>query len=163
MSDLKLSLHGNLGNFENPRRFAKPEGLIGDSSLVLKLYNMYSQHGKNPVEESKEFLKEKIKRGEIEALSGLGFAILSKDMLNINRWDWRYPIVVKNEIWEYDPKIGLLGTIERVNINETGPYCVWELGIVNHEKNAWLKYLDSKMMEEDKIRYINDFIEGDLK
>jgi len=160
---IKLFMHGELGGFENPRRFVKPEGLIKDSHLILKLYNMYSQNEQNPVDESKRFLLEKMEYGEIETLSGIGFAILSKDMLNINRWDRDCPIVIKNDLWSYEPKKGLLKSIEKCDVNKIGPYCIWELGIVNHEKNSWMKYLNSKMKREDELEYLKSVIEGDLK
>ncbi len=52
-------------------------------------------------------------------------------MLNVARWDTEYPIVVKNQIYGFEGSINSAGPLD---INNVGSFCVWELGIVGHEK-----------------------------
>lgn len=39
-------------------------------------------------------------------------------------------------------------------------YCVWELGIVWHERGAWMRYLLSERNVDAKLSYINDRFSG---
>ncbi|MBI2546974.1 MAG: hypothetical protein HYW23_00830 [Candidatus Aenigmarchaeota archaeon] len=144
-------------------------GLVTAPSLVLKLYDMYVDgtppHDIAFIRQSKEFLKKEIRQGKIEPYLGLGFVILSEDMLNVARWDTKYPVVIKNQIYGYGQ--GLLGapdldTAKPLDIRSEGAFCIWELGIVNHEKNAWKRYLKSKRSEADKMQYLDSVIEGPL-
>lgn len=41
-----------------------------------------------------------------------------------------------------------------------GTFCVWELGIVNHEKDAWKRFLLSERSQEDREAYLNDLYYG---
>ena len=154
----------NIGNipieYKHKEREVEPIGLIKEPSLILKLYNMYimdkpiSSRGQL-LNESREFLIEEVRRGRIDPLIGLGFSILSEDMLNVARWDAECPIVLKNQIYGY--KNGDLGTAELLDIRDVGSFCIWELGIVNHERSSWKKYLESERKDVDKRQYVNSF------
>jgi hypothetical protein len=41
-----------------------------------------------------------------------------------------------------------------------GTFCVWELGVVWHEKQAWVRFLNSSRGEADLQRYLDDRYEG---
>jgi len=41
-----------------------------------------------------------------------------------------------------------------------GTFCVWELGPIWHERNAWVRFLSSKRDEQAKLAYINDRFSG---
>ncbi len=43
-----------------------------------------------------------------------------------------------------------------------GTFCVWELGVVWHEQQAWKRFLTSKRATEDVTRYLNDRFEGSV-
>ncbi|MBU3906935.1 MAG: hypothetical protein KKA64_01660 [Nanoarchaeota archaeon] len=160
--------YGLIGNiredYQHEPRIIAPMGLVVNPQLVLKTYSMM-KHGTENVEsfiEVKNFLDEEIQKGNITPLIGLGFAILSEDMLNVARWDVEYPIVIKNQIYgyKYEQEGDLSKTAERLDINNVGAFCVWELGIVNHEKEAWKRFLSSSRMEENKKKYLEDVING---
>lgn len=147
---------GNLEDYKHEPRIVKPEGLI------LKIYNMAKKVGdkKNLVKESKIFLESEINEKRIKPLVGLGFAILSKDMLNVCRWDKKIPILLKNQLYYFEERDIYKSKI--LDIGKAGPFCIWELGIVAHEKEVWKKYLESMKSEEDKVKYLESIIEGDL-
>jgi len=131
-------------------------GLVTDPSLVLKLYSMHDVE--KPLEDilvddSKEFLKNEIQIRRINPYLGLGFAILSKDMFNVARWDTTYPIVLQNQLYSFDN--GDLSSAKLLDIREIGTFCIWELSIVNHEKEAWFNFLISLRREQDKKDYLN--------
>ena len=159
----------NVGNinhiFKNPVRRVKPIGFLTTPKLVLKQYDMYTEKSSSmsAINSMDRFLLNEIDNNKLDPKLGLGFVILSKDMLNVARWDNKYPIVAFNNLYEFPEK-------ERNNMNPTplsvdnsGGYCVWELGIVNHERKAWMKYLNSKRTDKDKLKYLNDFLEGRIK
>ncbi len=163
----------NIGNlaYEHEPKKVMPAGLITSPSLVLKLYDLFTEQTKpNPIEETKTFLKKEILEKKINPLTGMGFAILSKDILNVARWDTKYPIVLKNQIYGY----GFNNSDEMDNrnytpidyfdldINKEGCFCIWELGIVNHEMKAWKAFLKSSRTESDKREYLESKIAGKL-
>jgi len=123
--------------------------------------------------------KYKKERAEIDksyipfsASNGMGFAILAKDTLNIAAWDKKNPIIIKNKLYTYDEsKVTsfygensgrFFNNLKSLDISEEGPFCVWELGIVAHERNAWMEYLQSNKTDADKEKYLTDVIEGEL-
>jgi len=154
----------NIGNvdYRHIPRIAKPIGLVKTPELVLKMYEMIKQStifgyfGKDYITETALFLESQAEKGKIENLSGLGFTILSEDMLNVAVWDKDYPIVLKNQIYGFKE----FGSFKPLNLKKTGSFCIWELGIVNYERNLWKKYLQSERKEADKRKYLNSRIEG---
>jgi hypothetical protein len=155
----------HLGNmpegFEHEQREIQPVGLIVEPQLVMKLYQMFAA-GKplDPgyMSECKGFIKEQVRSGNVEPYIGLGFAKLGKEIINVARWDDELPIELKNQVFRV--RDGNLSTAEEVDIREVGAFCLWELGFVNHEKEAWKRYLVSQQTEADKTRYLEDFMEG---
>jgi len=41
-----------------------------------------------------------------------------------------------------------------------GTFCVWELGVVWHERHAWVRFLSSNRDEAAKRAYLNDRFSG---
>ncbi len=39
-------------------------------------------------------------------------------------------------------------------------FCVWEMGPVCHEQQAWVRYLLSERNEDAKVAYVNDRFSG---
>ncbi|MDP3990370.1 MAG: hypothetical protein Q8Q01_04145 [archaeon] len=134
------------------------DGLVTDPSLVLKQYQIYDSVplDSSLVKDSKKFLKGEISAGRINPYLGLGFAILSKDMFNVARWDTTHPIVLQNQIYSFNN--GDLGNAHLLDIREIGTFCIWELGIVNHEREAWFDYLVSLRREQDKKNYLDSVV-----
>ena len=164
---------GNLGDYKLIPQKVQYAGLITTLSLVMKLYQMTpkTDFQLDRIPATKSFLEEEIKKGEITPLTGIGFAIQSKDMLNVVRWDHEYPIVMKNSIYSFEDltseelsqkKQALFDTAKRVSVDQTGPFCIWEETIVAHERNAWKIYLNSQRLEEDKKAYFRSIIKGFL-
>jgi len=149
------------GYLHQPRA-VEPAGVLAASGLTLKVYDMFIP-GKpgNPVNEASAFLEQECVSGRLPPLSGLGFTIVSKDMINVVRWDGRCPIVMNNQIYEYDSK-NLIETAKKLDVNECGSFCIWEAGIVNFEKDAWTDYLASRRTEEDEKEYLHSFLRGSL-
>ena len=143
------------------QKIVKSLGWFICPELILKSYSIAEKkHPDNrKVQQTFKLLEDKIREKEIAPLIGLGFAILSEEMLNVAIWDNQYPIVLKNKIYalkEGQDKGKILSP------DDIGSFCIWELGIVDHEKDAWKKYLTSTREGKDKINYLTDFFKGRL-
>lgn len=155
----------NIGNireeYEHKQRTARIRGIVETPRLCLKVYSMAKDL--HPTEKTMrktyQLLKEHIDKGKISPLIGLGFAILSEDILNVARWDDEYPIVLKNQLYGFDRSIK---SAKPLDITDVGTFCIWELGIVNHEKEAWKKFLESTRRWFHKKEYLENFIQGKL-
>ena len=153
---------GNLReNYKHQSRTVRSRGLVTTPSLFLKLYSMAKDaHPTNKtISDATRLLEREVAEGKIDPLTGLGFAILSEGMLNVARWDKEYPIVVKNQIYGFE---GSINSAKPLDIMDVGSFCIWELGIVAHEKEAWKRFLDSERGKNEKCGYLSDFIEGNL-
>ena len=93
----------------------------------------------------------------------LGFAILHRcgqDFYFLLVSTWRN----QNEVWESvyakdgakDPQFKPF----TYQSSHRGTFCVWELGIVCHEKQAWIRFLNSPRGASDVQRYLDDRFEG---
>ena len=163
MKGIDYNQIGNLKKeYVHEPRIVRNQSLVATPFLVLKLYLMAGDKYSVPdfVRDAEKLLERKIEEGEITPLTGLGFAILSDDMLNVARWDTKYPIVVRNQIYGFEE--GNVNSSQLLDIDEVGSFCVWELGIVNHEKEAWKRFLTSQKKESDKRKYLQDIIMGEL-
>lgn len=163
----KIDDIGNVKDVDNRERIASPftHELIVTPTLILKGYKMiaHSDDALGVDYAVPEFVGRKLTEKEIDPRSGLGFVILSKEILNITRWDDKCPLVLINDVYEFDREDESLSKTRKVDIRDVGSYCVWELGIVNHERLAWMKYLDSKKTTKDKLDYLEDTIRGELR
>jgi hypothetical protein len=114
--------------------------------------------------ESRERIRSDIEEKRIDFGSTMGFVILhiagsnsGVGMLIVNTWR------NCNEIWETVylkdlPQDGPYGVYERSGHLPT--YCVWELGIVWHERNAFARYLLSARDAAAASAYFADRYSG---
>jgi hypothetical protein len=167
---IDLSKVGNFQDYKHEPRVVRPLGLIVTPSidLVLKFYHMtkkerdYSIQANTTISEASRFILNEVREGRLEPLSGLGFAILSEDMLNIDRWDDDdvLPYVLKGDLYGFSQPG--FSKPKKLDIRKFGAFCGWELGIVAHETKAWMKYLASERTEADKQKYLEDKISRKL-
>jgi hypothetical protein len=161
----------HLANFGNvvPQGYAYYEKLITpgeDLSLpraYLKWYNLRpldTEISQEQIAESRAFLEAEVERLKLEG--DLGFVILHRAgaALLLLLTTWRNT----NEMWEvvYAKDAAQVGRYQPVmpDSGHRGAYCVWELGVVWHERNAWVRFLSSKRDEEAKLAYINNRFSG---
>jgi hypothetical protein len=58
------------------------------------------------------------------------------------------------------PHLERLGNVVPDETIHRGTFCVWELGAVWHERQAWVRFLSSQRDEAAKLAYINDRFSG---
>lgn len=149
-------------NYVHRDKFATPrEGItVGDSRL--KWSNVAAPETPVPVEIealARNFLRDAGTSGD------LGFVILHRCgesfyFLLVSTWR------NENELWEtvYAKASAVEAGFRLFTFDSShrGTFCVWELGVVWHEQQAWKSFLLSKRGPEDVALYLNDLHEGSV-
>jgi hypothetical protein len=149
-------------NYVHRDKFASPREGIAAGETRLKWSNVAPLEAPVPMEIEKlarDYLK------DVRVAGDLGFVILHRCgeafyFLLVSTWR------NENELWE--------SVYAKANANQPnfkpftfetshrGTFCVWELGVVWHEKQAWTRFLKSKRATEDVTYYLNDRFEGSV-
>lgn len=142
-----------------------PGDLLSVPGASLKWYELYPQKTgitqKQKIE-ARAFLQAEVKTGRLKFDGELGFVILHRagDYLLLILTTWRNT----NEMWEsiYLKNINHPGSYSSLKFQKDhrGTYCVWELGIVWHERNAWVRFIESARDTVAKEAYLLDSFSG---
>ena len=145
-----------------PSKYAYPKGIFTVGKTRFKWYNL----AKDPAEVSSQDIhhaKVCIENAQehFQNIDDLGFVIMHRCGENylLLVCTWRS----ENELWESVYYNGS-GNFEVWDRNKTHlpTYCVWEMGIVYHESQAWKKHLGTARYESHKVEYLNNFFEGEV-
>ena len=129
----------------------------------LKWYDIYRPEtpiARELVRESREFVTAEVERLRLN--DELGFVLLHacRPALLLMLMTWRNT----NELWEsaYAKDLSQSGGFAPIPYEtiHRGTYCVWELGPVWHERNAWMRFLTSPFDEAAKRAYVADRFSG---
>ncbi len=139
----------------------------------LKLYTLMPRDEHDLSDSALEVLAEsivnEISSKRIDPLEGLGFAIVSPEIVNVNFWGGNYPSLLHPNIYTFDNKdlddavVGIKKPsfeLHRASVGQIGAYCCWEGVVVGHESRAWIDFLASSREEFDRERYLDNFFEG---
>jgi hypothetical protein len=142
----------------------KPELALG--AARLKWYQLAKEA--TPVEPAtdrlaRDYLEAEFKAGRLALDGELGFVVLHRcgtDFYFLLVSTWRN----SNELWEsvlYKDG-GRMRTFDRFEFqgHHRGTFCVWELGAVWHEQQAWSRYLSSARDEAARATYLADLHSG---
>lgn len=114
--------------------------------------------------DARAFLRAEVEGGRLEIAGELGFAIhhlCGGGYVFLIAGTWRNV----NELWEtvYLGNVDMGAPLTPV---QQGPHleviCVWELGAVLHEQQAWTRYLYSAHDEDAKQAYVADQFTGEV-
>jgi hypothetical protein len=143
-------------------KFIQPKQRLSIGGRRLKWYDIATPEAGTPPAihlMARGFLE---KQGGLDQLGDLGFVILHRcgeDFYFLIVCSWRG----NNEIWE---------TVFAKDKDDAGfrdwsrpgphlpTFCVWEMGVVAHESQAWIRYLRSKRDEAAIQTWLSDQIEG---
>ena len=172
MSDV-YSVEGipDLGAFGNvvPEEYAYTEKLVTPQqdlrlpNAYLKWYDIHPPEveiTQEQLAESRAFVAAAAQR--LKFANELGFVLLHRagPVLLLLLTTWRNT----NELWEsvYVKDVARPGGYQLLEFETShrGTFCVWELGVVWHERHAWVRFLSSKRDEEAKLAYLNDRFSG---
>jgi hypothetical protein len=110
-------------------------------------------------DEARAFLRAETEAGRLEISGELGFAILhlcGESFYFLIVCTWRNV----NEMWESVYTNDGSGFTPVVQGPHLEVICVWELGVVRHEQQAWTRYLYSARDERAKLAYLHDRLTG---
>ena len=112
--------------------------------------------------EAREFLLAEVESGRFAQRGELGFALLHDcgDVVFLLVSTWRN----SNELWETiyvkQPDNGNgFGPLEVAGLHKPD-FCVWEMGAVAHESQAWIRYLGSARDARARETYFFDMYSG---
>ena len=145
-----------------PSKYAVHKGLFTVGNTRFKWYDLAT----DPTEISQQDIRNAQRcienAGEnFQDIQDLGFVIMHRCGQNylLLVCTWRN----ENELWEsvyYDGS----GKFEIWDRNKTHlpTYCVWEMGIVYHESQAWKRFLGTERNEKSRQDYLHVFFEGEV-
>ena len=138
----------------------QPSLMLGDA--LLKWYDIAPEHEPVPLAIralARRGLRDASKSGTLGIEEGLGFVILHRcgaDFYFLLVSTWRN----ENELWETlwakcGPADVFFHPWESAGTHRP-TFCVWELGAVAHEREAWTHFLTSARDEAAKRAYLRD-------
>jgi hypothetical protein len=142
-----------------PRTTEPGEPLVGRGS-VFKWYRVFP--AVDPVPEvldagTRTFVLSVLERGAINPAYGMGFVVLHHstefDFLFICSWRGH------QELWDslFYREAGESGAWTSTPQGEISPVCcVWEMAPIWHERNAWIRYLESARTRTDREAWLAD-------
>jgi hypothetical protein len=143
-----------------------PAPTITLDGAVLKWYDVAPADAPVPLAIralARRNLRDASKSGELGLSSDLGFVILHRcgeSFYFLLATTWRN----ENELWEtvWAKAGGLEPSFNPWPIEGTHrpTFCVWELGAVGHEQQAWSRYLRSARDDAAQREYVRDSYEG---
>lgn len=147
-------------------KFSLPSQNIVIGNSTLKWFNLAKEDEPVPVEIqtlARNFLHNENNTGNVQKLGDLGFVILHRcgaDFYFLLASSWKN----ENELWESVYAKQNNGQSDFAVFQMEGvhraTFCVWELEIVWHEKQAWRQYLLSQRDEAATVEYLNDCYRG---
>jgi hypothetical protein len=160
-----LEQAGHEPAYVHDAKLARPEPSIMLGESVLKWYDIAPDDEPVPLAIralARRCLRDAVKTGELTAEGELGFVILHRCgdafyFLLVSTWR------NENELWEtvwakdVDDALFRPFTIEGTH---RPTFCVWELGAVAHERDAWTRFLRSPRDAGARREYLRDCYVG---
>ena len=170
MLEMHLTDLANMGNvvpegYSYYEKMTTPGEDLSLPNAYLKWYNIYPTDDPvtpEQVSETRAFLQREAASGALKLENELGFVLLHRAgaVLLLLLVTWRNT----NEMWEsvYFKEAAASDSYTQVLFdgNHKATYCVWELGPIWHERNAWMRFLAAPRDNAAKLTYINDRFSG---
>jgi hypothetical protein len=159
--------HGVDAGYRHVPKHARPASSVGLGDALLKWYDVASDDDPVPHEVqalARRALDDAVNVGSLQLGDELGFVILHRcgtagfHFLLVGTWR------SENELWETvwakhdDADPGFHPWVVEEGHRPT--FCVWELGVVAHERLAWAEYLCSARDAAARRVYAGDVYEG---
>jgi hypothetical protein len=139
---------------------AEPSLALGES--VLKWYDVAPDEAPVPLAVralARRSLRDAWRDGELGTLGDLGFVLLHRcgeDFYLLLVCTWRNENELWETVWAKDGDADILFRAWVADGAHRPTFCVWELGVVEHEREAWTRYLLSSRDEAARQGYLRD-------
>ncbi|HST48019.1 hypothetical protein [Jatrophihabitans sp.] len=161
-----LTRFGNIpSDYVHRPKIAVPGEDVALSDGYLKWYDVRPEEAEIPEQvraEAREFLHAESEAGRLKLDGDLGFVVFhlcGESFYFLIVLTWRN----QNEMWEtlYGQDVAKGGGFQLIpQGTHLEVICVWELGAVVHERQAWTQYLLSARDEQAKIAYLTSRYSG---
>ena len=153
-------------DYEHCEKLALPGTSIALGDTVLKWYEIAPEHAPVPAsiaDLARLGLVDASRLGELRLAGDLGFVILHRcgeDFYFLIVATWQND----NELWETVWAKDGAGDPDfhpwPLDGSHRPTFCVWELGAVSHERQAWIGFLRSGRGPEARLTYLRDTYRG---
>ena len=153
-------------DYRHDDKFARSEPSLALGETVLKWYDVAPDDAPVPLAIralARRSLRDACRRDELGALGELGFVILHRcgdDFYFLLVCTWRNENELWETVWAKNGESDHLFRPWPLDGAHRPTFCVWELGVVWHEKQAWVRFLNSSRGEADLQCYLDDRYEG---
>jgi hypothetical protein len=150
--------------YQHRQKFAAPNDALISDNVYLKWYDIYREETPIPapfVDEARSFLLSELAAGSLPLKNEIGFAIHHQcaTVYILYICTWRN----ENEVWEtiYIKDLAGDNVFRQLERSSTTPtFCVWVLGVVGYEQQAWTRYLSSPRDDAAKHAYLQEQMMG---
>jgi hypothetical protein len=152
--------------YRHVEKIVRTEPSIALGATLLKWYDLAPDDEPVPLAVravARRSLRDASRSGELGSLGELGFVILHRcgeDFYFLLVSTWRNENELWETVWAKDGDDHPLFRPWPAGTTHRPTYCVWELGAVAHEREAWTRYLVSARDEAARQAYLRDSLDG---
>ena len=149
-------------------KVARPESRLTLGETALKWYDLAPEDAPVPLAIralARRNLRDAARAGELGISGELGFVILHRcgeGFYFLLVSTWRNDNELWETVWAKNGNADYAFRPWRVEGSHRPTFCVWELGAVWHEQQAWSRYLRSERDAADRQAYLRDTYRGDV-
>lgn len=142
----------------------QPSLMLGDA--ILKWYDIARPETPVPIAIralARRCLRDAFKAGALRADDELGFVILHRcedDFAFLLVSTWRNENELWESVWAKDGPEDVFFQPWTIDGTHRPTFCVWELGVVAHERVAWTAFLHSARDDAARRAYLRDCYDG---
>lgn len=152
--------------YRHVAKLATPQPSITLGKTVLKWYDIAPEDAPVPLAVralARHCLRAAAKTGSLGLGDGLGFAILHRcgeSFYFLLLSTWRNENELWETVWAKASEGDVLFRAWTGEGTHRPTFCVWELGAVAHEREAWSEYLRSARDDSSRRAYLGNSYEG---
>lgn len=155
-------------DYEHTSKLIRPEASLRLGDAVLKWYDLAPADAPVPLAIralARRNLRDGSKAGELALGDELGFVILHRcgeSFYFLLLSTWRNDNELWETVWARDGDDAVKFQPWPIAGSHRPTFCVWELGAVCHEQQAWSRYLRTPRDEPAKQAYLGDSFAGEV-
>ena len=161
-----LEQAGVAPDYRHVEKFVRAEPSLALGDTVLKWYDVALDEAPVPLAiraVARRSLRDAGRAGVLGTLGDLGFVLLHRcgdDFYFLLVCTWRNENELWETVWAKDGEDDALFRPWPTEGVHRPTFCVWELGAVGHEREAWTRYLLSACDEAARHAYLRDCYTG---
>ena len=154
--------------YEHVAKLATPQSSLTVRGTVLKWYDIAPADAPVPLAIralARWGLRDGSKTGALTIDGNLGFVILHRcgeSFYFLLVSTWRNDNELWETVWAKDGEDAVLFRQWPIDSSHRPTFCVWELGAVDHERQAWSRYLRSARDDAARRAYLGDAYAGEV-